>query len=67
MKANARSQKEVRVMNPSRPVTIMALLAAMARCLNQNIAKVKIAPIDPAFTGSLAAPAALPPSQSAQA
>ena len=35
------------------PVTILALLAEMARCLNQNMAKVTLTPIDTAFTASL--------------
>ena len=30
-------------------LTIMAILAEMARCLNQNIAKVKLTPFDPSF------------------
>jgi len=40
-------------MNNNSPVTIIALLAEMARCLNQNMAKVKLTPIDPALSGSL--------------
>ena len=30
-------------------LTIMAILAEMARCVNQNIAKVQLAPIDASF------------------
>lgn len=41
-------------MNNQSPVAIIALLAEMARCLNQNLAKVKLAPIDPALSGGLA-------------
>jgi len=40
-------------MDNSSPATIIALLAEMARCLNQNMAKVKLTPIDPALSGSL--------------
>ena len=42
-------------MNKNSPVAIIALLAEMARCLNENMAKVKLTPIDPALSGSLAA------------
>ena len=37
-------------MNNNSPLTILALLAEMARCLNQNMAKVTLTPLDPAFT-----------------
>jgi hypothetical protein len=40
-------------MNCNSPVTILALLAEMARCLNQNMAKVTLTPIDPAFIAGL--------------
>jgi len=40
-------------MNTNSPVKILALLAEMARCLNQNMAKVKLTPIDPAFSATL--------------
>jgi hypothetical protein len=40
-------------MNNNSPVTILALLAEMARCLNQNMAKVILTPIDPTFTAGL--------------
>ena len=40
-------------MNNNGPAKILALLAEMARCLNQNMAKVKLTPIDPAFSASL--------------
>jgi hypothetical protein len=36
-------------MNSHTPATILALLAEMARCLNQNLAKVNLSPLDPAF------------------
>ena len=32
-------------------VAIIAILAEMARCLNKNIAKVHVAPLDSTFTG----------------
>jgi len=48
-------------MNNNSPVTILALLAAMARCLNQNMAKVTLTPIDPAFSGSANSQAAAKP------
>jgi len=31
-------------------VAIMAILAEMARCLNQNIGKVHLTPLDPSLT-----------------
>ncbi len=40
-------------MNSRSPVTILALLAEMARCLNQNLAKVKLTPLDPVFSTSV--------------
>ena len=46
------------------PVTILALLAEMARCLNQNMAKVTLTPIDPAFSTSLNSATDATPTQS---
>jgi hypothetical protein len=46
MKAKLTSSKETRTMNSPNCVAIMAILAEMARCLNQNISKVHLAPID---------------------
>ena len=40
-------------MSHNSPEKILALLAEMARCLNENIAKVKLTPIDPAFSTSV--------------
>lgn len=40
-------------MNNESPVKVLALLAEMARCLNQNLAKVNLAPIDPALSTSV--------------
>ncbi len=37
-------------MDSSNCVSIMAILAEMARCLNENISKVKLTPIDPSLT-----------------
>jgi hypothetical protein len=54
-------------MNPSSLVTIMALLAEMARCLNQNMSKVVLTPIDPAFCAGVTAVEPTPPSESSNA
>lgn len=40
-------------MNDHSPATILALLAEMARCLNQNLTKVNLTPLDPASSSSL--------------
>lgn len=53
-------------MNTDSPGKILALLGEMARCLNQNLSKVKITPIDPAFTVSLTAATVTTPTQSSQ-
>jgi hypothetical protein len=50
-------------MNNNRPEKILALLAEMARCLNENMAKVKLTPIDPAFSASIAVATAATPTQ----
>ncbi len=42
-------------MTTESPVKILALLGEMARCLNQNLSKVKITPLDPTFTVNLTA------------
>ncbi len=42
-------------MDSNAAVTILTILAAMARCVNENMAKVKLSPIDAALTGNLAA------------
>ncbi len=49
-------------MNTNSPEKILALLAEMARCLNQNMAKVKLTPIDPAFSLGLSALSVTPSS-----
>jgi hypothetical protein len=49
MKTKLTSSKETRTMNSPNCVAIMAILAEMARCLNQNISKVHLAPIDQAL------------------
>lgn len=52
-------------MDNNGPVTILALLTEMARCLNQNISKVKLTPIDPAFsTNPYVVTAAMPTQES---
>ena len=53
-------------MNSNSPEKILALLAEMARCLNQNMAKVKLSPIDPAFRVSLTALSVTPSTPSSQ-
>jgi hypothetical protein len=58
MKAKLTSSKETRTMNSPNCVAIMAILAEMARCLNQNISKVHLAPIDPTLTAPGSAGAA---------
>jgi hypothetical protein len=43
--------REEKIMDsPNSCVSIMAILAEMARCLNENIGKVHLAPIDPSLT-----------------
>ena len=42
-------------MNSYSPEKILALLGEMARCLNQNMAKVKLTPIDQTFCVGLTA------------
>jgi hypothetical protein len=54
-----RGRKE-KIMEHTSPVTVMALLTEMARCLNKNMGKIKIAPIDPAVIGNLPISASLP-------
>jgi len=58
--------KETAIMNSNSPEKILALLAEMARCLNQNMAKVKLTPIDPAFSVGLTALSVTPSTQSSQ-
>ncbi len=41
---------EEKIMSSSNFVSIMAILADMARCLNENISKVHLTPIDPSLT-----------------
>lgn len=53
-------------MNTNSPEKILALLAEMARCLNQNMAKVKLTPIDPAFSLGLSGLSVTPSRQSTQ-
>ena len=53
-------------MNANSPEKILALLGEMARCLNQNMAKVKLTPIDPAFSVNLTAVSQTPSTQSSE-
>jgi len=45
-------------MNANSPATILALLAEIARWLNQNLTPLKLAPMDPVLCTSVNAPAA---------
>jgi hypothetical protein len=42
--------REEKIMKSPNCVAIMAILAEMARCLNENISKVHLTPIDPSLT-----------------
>ncbi len=53
-------------MNTNSPEKILALLGEMARCLNQNMAKVKLTPIDQAFCLGLTAVAETSSTQSSE-
>jgi hypothetical protein len=50
MKETAGKTEEEKIMKSSNCVAIMAILAEMARCLNENIGKVHLTPIDPSLT-----------------
>ncbi|MGH7816368.1 MAG: hypothetical protein ACREOR_03175 [Candidatus Binatia bacterium] len=47
----AQNTKEQKIMKSPNCVAIIAILAEMARCLNKNIAKVHVAPLDSTLTG----------------
>ena len=49
MKKQKPKTKENKFMEAPNCLAIMAILAEMARCVNQNIAKVKLAPLDTSF------------------
>ena len=51
-------------MNSNNPEKILALVGEMARCLNQNMAKVKLTPIDQTFCVGLTAVAETASTQS---
>jgi len=59
-------RKEMAVMNTNSPEKILALLGEMARCINQNMAKVKLTPIDHAFCIGLTAVAETSSTQSSE-
>ena len=42
--------REEKIMDSANCVSIMTILAQMARCLNENISKVHLTPIDPSLT-----------------
>lgn len=44
-------------MDNNAPVTILAILAAMARCLSENMVKVQLTPIPVSVNPRVAAPA----------
>ena len=46
MKLQSPKTKEKKFIKAPNCLAIMALVAEMARCLNQNIAKVQLAPLD---------------------
>ena len=46
-----RKIKENKTMNSPNCAAIIAIVAEMARCLNKNIAKVHVAPLDSKLTG----------------
>ena len=48
---NAQKIEEQNTMKSPNCVAIIAILAEMARCLNKNIAKVHVAPLDSTLTG----------------
>jgi hypothetical protein len=50
MKRQSSKSKEKKLMEAPNCLAIMAILTEMARCLNQNIAKVQLAPLDATFT-----------------
>jgi len=47
-----RKTKENKTMKSPNCAAIIAILAEMARCLNKNLAKVHVAPLDSKLTGS---------------
>jgi hypothetical protein len=47
-----RKTKENQTMKSPNCAAIIAILAEMARCLNKNLAKVHVAPLDSKLTGS---------------
>jgi hypothetical protein len=50
MNEPADKTREEKIMDSANCVSIMAILAQMARCLNENISKVHLTPIDPSLT-----------------
>ena len=53
MKRQNSKTKEKKIMETPNCLAIMAILTEMARCLNQNIAKVRLAPIDVTLTAGI--------------
>jgi hypothetical protein len=52
MAQQIQSKREKAIMKSPNFVSIMAILAEMSRCVNQNIAKVRLTPLDHAFTAA---------------
>lgn len=50
MKQQSSKSKEKKLMEAPNCLAIMAILTEMARCLNQNIAKVQLASLNAALT-----------------
>jgi len=50
MKEKSNKSKEAPTADTPNCVAIMGILAEMARCLNENISKVHLAPLDPSLT-----------------
>jgi hypothetical protein len=52
IEAADKTRKEKIMDSANNCVSIMAILAQMARCLNENIGKVHLTPIDPSLTAA---------------
>ena len=50
MKRQSSKTKEKKIMEAPNCLAIIAILTEMARCLNQNLAKVQLAPFDTSLT-----------------
>ena len=50
MNMEAKQNQEKKIMESANYVAVIGILAEMARCLNKNIAKVHLTPIDSSLT-----------------